>query len=147
MIFSFKKFSSIDNLINQIKSECYGIKRKDMPQIAGEHYEDFRQWLATNKITCFEIDALPSQYKATQCEFDKTKIINLSKAKSNSSPPILVTSDHYILDGHHRWIAAWLDSNRLFKALQLPTDIKTSLQYIHDYDNIEYKKMKENKSI
>lgn len=143
MILSFNNFTNIDLVLKQAAEESLHIKRKDMPQIIGDHYEDFRKWLADNKIVCFEFHAVPSHYKATQNEFNKEKVKSILKSQKNlknkEPNPIIVTQDNLILDGHHRWLANLINSDKVFKALQLPLNIGEALDFIDKYNNTQYK--------
>src|SRR6056300_150832 len=66
-----------------------GIKRKDMPQIKKQDYEEFIEYLQNNGAK-FRKETVPaSELKAMQSEFD------------------------YVLDGHHRWLVAMNTGNDL----------------------------------
>ena len=74
---------------------CGGeIDRKNLPQIPASKQEDF---LLSLGVDFNEEDVSPSSLLPLQ------KFV--TKLDSTSSKPVLVSSDNYILDGHHRWVA------------------------------------------
>lgn len=89
-------------------SQTLGIARGHMPQVKSSDYDELVDFLKGEniKFTKGKVDA--KSLKATQRNFNQDKIIGaaanyhtLSNAK-----PIIVSSDNYVIDGHHRWLGA-----------------------------------------
>jgi hypothetical protein len=83
-----------------------GIPRAKMPQIAADDYEELIDYLEKKgnaKIVSMRID--PKKLKPIQSEFsDKGVIKALEKRKIEKAS--IVSSDYYVIDGHHRFVAA-----------------------------------------
>ena len=77
--------------------------RKNMPQI--DNMDDFVKDLKDEgyKISSEKIEA--KKLKPTQTEFNMDKVKGMISSGKYKNKPIVVTSDNYILDGHHRWKA------------------------------------------
>ena len=77
--------------------------RKNMPQI--DNMDDFVKDLKDEgyKISSEKIEA--KKLKPTQTEFNMDKVKGMISSGNYKNKPIVVTSDNYILDGHHRWKA------------------------------------------
>lgn len=85
--------------------DTLGVPRRHMPQIDEKHYEDLFRYIYDNggKIKKETVD--PADLMSTQSEFsDKGVEAAMTNGKMNK--PIIISSDDYVLDGHHRWLAA-----------------------------------------
>lgn len=84
------------------------IKRENMPQIPDEHRDTFVKELREAGVTVEDTQVDPKQLRPTQSEFAGPKVGKMLQGMRKEGwfgNPILVTSDGYILDGHHRWAA------------------------------------------
>ena len=143
---TFNQLNHLNVLLPQLVKTSFGVSRSDMPQIFGKNYQDFRDWLAGQEVTCFEKEIVPSQYKATQCEFNKEKITKMfrdSYISEHGSNPIFVSVDGYILDGHHRWICHWIQDDRPLRAIEIPLNVDQCLTFMRKYDKVGFKSVKE----
>lgn len=89
-------------------AENMGIARVDMPQIKDK--EGFRAALAELGAGHVDVSEDAAKLKATQREIDGVKVagmmVNARAGKFDlNSERIFVSSDNYVLDGHHRWAA------------------------------------------
>lgn len=81
------------------------IPRAEMPQIKAEHRGAMVQFMKGRDIT-HEQDTVPaSDLKPTQAEFSPAKVKKAMEFDGGNRS-ILVSSDGYVLDGHHQWLAA-----------------------------------------
>ena len=147
---SFKNHAHIDVLIKQLSKVGLKVPRHKMPQITGDNFEDFKRWLSDQRITAHKKQITPSQFKATQKDFNKNKIIKMLKHLDISNPsnrPILISNDGYILDGHHRWAAHWIKDDLPLNALEINLSVKKALHIMNSYDNVFYKKINEGKAV
>ena len=92
-------------------TEQFMIARSNMPQI--EDVEKFTEWLADDRgVGSWPYMGLVSAYKPLQAEgFDSNKVNTiemdmLENPDTSSMNPIIVSEDGYVIDGHHRYIAA-----------------------------------------
>jgi len=115
---------------NLFCEESQGISRIEMPQLAGKPLPGseaaglekdsrgdvnvapvFQERLRSAGITMTETTVPATMLKATQNELIGPKVAAMvadydsGKYTAGSGPPIFVSSDNYVLDGHHRWAA------------------------------------------
>jgi N12 class adenine-specific DNA methylase len=81
-----------------------GVPRADMPQIKAEHRGALTQFMLGQGIEHAQAEVNPADLKPTQQEFAPAKV---AKAREfvGEDRAILVSSDGYVLDGHHQWLA------------------------------------------
>ena len=98
--------------INKPKaSDTMGITRDKMPQVKQDDYQEYKTYLKDNGVTLRPevIDA--KDLKPMQSEFSDQGVAkqmnrNKEKGEGMNPKPLLASSDGYIIDGHHRWLAA-----------------------------------------
>lgn len=73
--------------------------RKEMPQLEPKKFKEYLDEIGVG-FECLKID--PLMLKASQGHFNRKKIESM---RGQDLPPIFVSSDLYVLDGHHRWLA------------------------------------------
>jgi hypothetical protein len=88
------------NLLNEIE-------RSDMPQIKGKDIPDALNILAKNGIAYRKGSVAVGLLKPTQDDANKEKMDSISTDIENGKqlPPIFISKDGSIIDGHHRWLA------------------------------------------
>ena len=80
------------------------IPRAEMPQIKAEHRGAMTQFLKARGVS-HEQDTVPAaELKPTQAEFSPSKVAKAMEFDGGDRS-ILVSSDGYVLDGHHQWLA------------------------------------------
>jgi ParB-like chromosome segregation protein Spo0J len=78
-----------------------------LPQIDKDELENYLEYLESYNIP-FEIDFQPvASLNSTQSEVDTEKVKSIMKDDESFNTPIIVSKDDYILDGHHRALAAF----------------------------------------
>ena len=117
--------------------DTMGIKRNQMPQVATKDYPEFLDYLKDNGAT-FTKDIVPADsLKAIQGEFSDQgveKALRLSKIEK----PIIASNDNYIIDGHHRWLAA-LNTGVEVNIFRVDIPGKQLLQLVKDFPKTTYK--------
>ena len=88
----------------KIPSIGLDLDRDLLPQI--NKPKDFLNMLDKKDIPYKEEMVDPDTLKSIQTEFDKDKIANIMLDPYNLMG-IIISKDNYILDGHHRWVAAY----------------------------------------
>ena len=144
-----------------------GIERAQMPQFKGkptpgseadkmpkdkngevDTEQMFKQMLAKKGIKVSEPTQVPAdQLKATQTELVGAKVAGMTKAleadpnNPGITAPIYVSSDGYVLDGHHRWaavtsheIASGREAKMNVRVIDMPINelVKVSNQFAQD---------------
>ena len=87
-----------------------GLPRAQMPQIHAKDYKEYVKYLKSNGVEFKKESSNARNLRPMQSEFSKEGVLkqlekNLDAGGSNSKP-IIASSDNYIIDGHHRWLAA-----------------------------------------
>jgi len=91
-------------------NDSMGLPRAQMPQIHAKDYKEYVKYLKSNGIEFKKESSNARSLRPMQSEFSKEGVLkqlekNLAAGGSNSKP-IIASSDNYIIDGHHRWLAA-----------------------------------------
>lgn len=112
------------------ESGTLGIPRAEMPQVKAEHRGPMVNFLAARGITHREGMVPADTLKPTQAEFSPERVARARE--SNSDRSILVSSDGYVLDGHHQWLAAREKGDNV-KAIVLDAPIRDLLPLVHEF--------------
>lgn len=102
-----------------------------MPQIKNiPHFINYVNHLGigTEEKIISDIDS----YSPTQFDFDQDKVDRIIEDDKKRSKPILVSSDGYILDGHHRYQAA-SQSGLAATVIEIDLNINKALKLAIDY--------------
>lgn len=87
------------------------IKRKDLPNFKTDGMNEFVKWLKQKGIKIEYKKMNIKDVKPSQGEFNPDKIMALmNKNLDTKDKPAIMSSDNYIMDGHHRY-AAQLNQN------------------------------------
>lgn len=109
-----------------------GIERHNMPQIEAKNVPIFLEWLMIQTSKPWKKEAVRvGSLLPTQKEYNPEKVKNMMNAPDEVlTKPIIVSSDNYILDGHHRY-SAMLEKNPFinFEIFRVDLDIKELLEY------------------
>ncbi len=101
-----------------------------MPQIKAEHRGALTQFLGARGVAHEQVELTADELKPTQAEFSPTKVQGMVGADIGRS--ILVSSDGYVLDGHHQWLAA-KESGQPVKAIRLDAPIDELLPLAREF--------------
>ena len=94
-----------------------GIERDELPQIDKDSIETYLEYLESKNIP-FEIYFQPvASLNSSQSKIDLDKINDIMSDDNSNNTPIIVSKDDYILDGHHRALAAY----NLDRESEIPT--------------------------
>jgi hypothetical protein len=132
----------LESLIStEIEKDQPKVQRNRLPQINTESFEAFKHFLGKQKVAVSEKEALISELKPLQEYIDMEKVdffLN-KKNKSFLEKPLIVSSDSYILDGHHRWWALKsLDEEMPAKVLRVGLTAKPALEKIRQFSFVTY---------
>lgn len=122
-----------------------GILRRDMPQVTGEHQEAYEAYLKKNNVSFRDSEEKVKNLKPTQMEINNEKVESMMKRAKNVGTrwlkrPILVSSDNYILDGHHRWATLLrMDENEEMDIVKLGKPIKEILELTKKFPKVQYR--------
>ena len=93
------------------KGDTMGIPRNRMPQVKTADYPEYFKYLKDNGVNFKKIEGVKAaQLKPIQGEFSKQgvekQLNKILKNLEDGGKPLIASSDDYIIDGHHRWLAA-----------------------------------------
>lgn len=112
------------------ESGTLGIARKEMPQIAAENRGAMVNFLTARGVSNQEAVVPAASLKPTQAEFSEQKVRKAANYKGGDRA-ILVSSDGYLLDGHHQWMAA-RDAGKDVRVIRLDAPIEDLIRTIAD---------------
>lgn len=113
-----------------------GISRSDMPQIESKNVPLFLDWLMVNSGKAWRKETVRvGTLLPTQKEYNEEKVKNMMNISSEVlTKPIIVSSDNYILDGHHRYSAMLKkDINIKFEIFRVDMGIVELLEYANKF--------------
>jgi hypothetical protein len=145
LVFDVRSSTKESEIRKPHPSQTLGIKRKHMPQVHRDHYPELIEYLADhgNRFTHGEVHA--HELKATQGEFSDKGVRKMMKtggrpgdSRGKDKKPLIVSSDNYIIDGHHRWLAAW-NQDDVVPIMKSSLPIRQLFQLIKDFRHTTYK--------
>lgn len=109
---------------------AFPISRADMPQL--DDIEKFLNWCyETKDIKSVLVDTPVGFVKPTQAEYDEDKVARMGVPDS----PILISSDYFIVDGHHRFFAVTSNSTKWdIQTYQIDVTINRALALAKEYE-------------
>lgn len=132
------------NLEEEIEIPKIGMtfSRALMPQIKGNEMQGFLAHLKDNGINYTTAKLPVAELRATQSEFDLTKVDQMMNQKNSGK--IVVSNDGYVMDGHHRWLADYnTDKNSRIASIVVDLPILELLRLAKEYEGVEYRPITE----
>ena len=109
-----------------------GVPRAEMPQIKAGDRSALVQFLRARGVDYAAEAAVPAEdLKPTQAEFSPAKVAQ-AKGFTDTNRSILVSSDGYVLDGHHQWLAK-LDDGEPVSVIRLDAPITKLLPLVREF--------------
>ena len=121
-----------------------GLPRHLMPQIPKNKIKEFRQYLDKQGIESAIVRKPLDWFTPVQKHVNQEKVNNLvENPKKVVDAPLIATTDGFLVDGHHRWIAAKkLGLNELVTVV-CECDLREFLKKAHDFDHSYVKSVHE----
>lgn len=99
-----------------------GIPRANMPQVKVKLRPQLYAFLASKGITAVDEEVAAADLKPTQAEYSPKKAQN-ARTLEGDAAGVLVSSDGYVLDGHHRWLSRAMNREPVqIKRFSVPID-------------------------
>lgn len=112
------------------------VPRSEMPQIRAEHRGALVNFLNARGVAHeSEVEMPAADLKPTQAEFSPGKVAKARKF-AGGDRSILVSSDGYVLDGHHQWLAK-LDEGAPVKVIRLDAPMHELLPLAREFPSAE----------
>jgi hypothetical protein len=113
------------------ESRTLGVPRAQMPQIKAEHRGAMVNFLNARGIAHEQVTIDANDLKPTQREFSASKVDKAINYEGGNRS-ILISSDNYVLDGHHQWMAAAVKGEPV-QAIRLNAPIKELVKTVHEF--------------
>lgn len=128
----------IDDKWNEFSKESgtLGIPRRDMPQFRGEYTDELVSFLKGVGIDSKKTTVDPSRLKASQREFAPEKVEE-ARTRGGADRPMMISSDGYIMDRHHQWVAGLQDRRSSMPAVVFDAPIKELLDAVHKFPKLD----------
>lgn len=107
------------------------VPRDQMPQIKAEHRGALVNFLEARGVEHWEGMTPADTLKPTQAEFSPERVARAAE-RTEGDRSILVSSDGYVVDGHHQWLAA-RDARDNVKAIILDAPVSKLLPLLHEF--------------
>ncbi len=126
-------------------NQTLGVKRRDMPQVHRDHYPELIDYLKDHGNRFINKEVHAHELRATQGEFSDKGVRKMmrtggrpSDSRGKDKKPLIVSADNYIIDGHHRWLAAW-NQDDVVPVMKSSLPIRQLFQLIKDFRHTTYK--------
>jgi len=108
--------------------------RGRMPQVPDDALGELADFFDGKGITLTSKKVKADTLQASQRNFNKDKILSAAAnyATSDKAPPIIVSKDNYVIDGHHRWLGA-LNVGGEIRVLQSSENAKETIEAMLDF--------------
>ena len=142
----FKEASELDELKIDMpkKGAGLGITRDKMPQVDEKDYPEYFAYLREKGITLKKGKEDPNNLKPIQKEFAKIgveKSLDKMLAQKDKAKFIIVSKDDYIVDGHHRWLAA-KNGRQQLNVMRANVNMKELLKATNEFPKTTFKSIK-----
>lgn len=110
-----------------------GIPRAEMPQVTSEQRGALSNFARARGVEYERTEVLPTDLKPSQAEYSPEKV---QRAREFEGPEraILVSSDGYVVDGHHQWKRNLEDRpNEPMEVIRLGTDAKSAIDLVREF--------------
>lgn len=134
------------NLRNGLK-----VPRNELPQVTSADTEEFKQWLKDQGVGVSSEPVDPKTLKPVQAQVNQKKIDEMTGAFKDgvadvTSKPVMVSSDGYLIDGHHRAVVA-ANSGKQMTATKVDMPAKDLLAKMKEFPKVSYEGMEANRGL
>ncbi|MCS4292736.1 hypothetical protein M2375_000942 [Comamonas sp. BIGb0152] len=112
-----------------------GIPRAEMPQIKASHRGALVNFLKARGIDSKAAEMPANDLKPTQAEFSQRKV-DAARSFIGGDRSILVSSDGYVVDGHHQWLAKRANGEPV-KVVRLQAPIREALAQVAEFPSTQ----------
>lgn len=86
------------------------LNRSQLPQIKSTDVAEFVEWMSEQGVDSFSTTVKAADLNPIQLEINLDKVegmkqVHQSGTKDMGAKPVMVSSDDFLIDGHHRWYA------------------------------------------
>ena len=122
-------------------SDTLGIERGEMPQIEKDDYPELIKYMKSHDVNWKKNTISTRELKPIQKDFTLDRMMKAVR-KAKIVKPLLATSDNYIIDGHHRWLATMsIDSTDTMDVIQFDAPANVVMELINKFPKTTYKEI------
>lgn len=115
-----------------------------MPQIPKGKLKEFRDYLESHNIKTTEEQKPITWFKPIQKHVNAEKVRKfISNDEQIDESPLIATIDGYLVDGHHRWLAAKKLHMQQLPVIVCDSPLKDFLKIAHEFDHSYVKSVTE----
>lgn len=119
------------------EEETLGIPRRQMPQVRSDDYPEFLSYLKDNGAS-IEVDRVPAaSLKPIQKDFSDAGVLKALQLRDREKD-VIASSDNYIIDGHHRWLAA-VNTKNTIPIIRIDVPVQRLLELVKQFPKTYYK--------
>lgn len=138
------------NIINGLRIPVgnLGLSRSSMPQIDADKQQDFHDYLEANGVTIDASQVPIRTLRLTQNEINKMKVWKIMKQIRNKKPMgrVWVSSDNYVVDGSHRFVAALnMDGKQRMKVYKVDLPAMEFVKLARQFNGVRYRTVSDNR--
>lgn len=135
MIFkTFEEFLLEKLIIPNLKNGL-NKRRHTLPQV--RDFDQFKEDLKSEKISISPVEEHnPRDLTPTQSNFNEEKVEKMISGSFWDEKPIVISNDDYVIDGHHRWLAA-VKLKKNIKACTVDLSAEELLQFLKGKSYVE----------
>lgn len=113
------------------ESGTLSVPRAEMPQIKAEHRGAMTNFMNARGVSHAAEEVPADSLRPTQAEFSPAKV-RQALGYTGGDRSILVSSDNYVLDGHHQWLAK-RQAGEPVKVIRLNAPIRQLIALAHEF--------------
>lgn len=117
------------------------LRRITMPQIVDVEAMLTHMRNAGVRVDTYEVS--PADLIPTQSEFNKDKVLAIMQDPKGLAKPIVISKDNFIIDGHHRWLAAHNLGKKTMACITVNLNIEQALEIISQESYTDVKDIRE----
>jgi hypothetical protein len=115
-----------------------GLSRDEMPQVLTADVKDFIGWLKKKNISVERVVKNAKDLSPSQHQLDADKVRNMVNKDDDGGPPILTSSDDYVVDGHHRYMSRAL-GDKTIECYRINMPARELIKMMGEYPRVKYR--------
>ena len=120
------------------------LPRSELPQIKSTDMDDFKGWLEQVNVEWDETNETVGELEPIQAEINLEKVNwmmqNKSEEELGSGKPVIISSDGYLIDGHHRWFSLReMNPEAEMSVVLIDKPVQELLDLMGSYPKVSYK--------
>ena len=124
-----------------------GLSRMDLPQIKSTDVPEFIDWLESKGVEALNTSMEVGELTPVQKEINLEKTDSMASKHEageidlSTGKPVMVSSDEYLVDGHHRWYALReLNPSNKLNAVMIDSPILELISLMKEFPKTSYKR-------